>query len=127
MRLGGFANGVKIEGIGIVVWMFTGKDGTEVQLLMEAYYVPTAKHIILSHQALLCKEKGICGSHSGYKEKFELKLNHEAFMSIPYDSQSSLPITKVLVGPEPEPTVNLAGILDGSNHNLTGGQKLLLE
>jgi hypothetical protein len=37
MRLGGFANGTKIEGIGIVAWKFTGKDGTEVKLLVEAY------------------------------------------------------------------------------------------
>jgi hypothetical protein len=41
MRLGGFANGMKIEGIGIVTWTFTGKDGTEVQLIVEVYYAPT--------------------------------------------------------------------------------------
>jgi hypothetical protein len=38
-----------------------------------------------------------------------------------------LPIAEVLIGPEPEPTVNLDGILSDSNHILTGGQKLLLE
>jgi hypothetical protein len=36
------------------------------------------------------------------------------FISIPYDSRSSLPIAEILVGPEPGPTLNL-------------GQKLLLE
>jgi hypothetical protein len=127
MRLGGFANATKIEGIGIFAWTFTGKDGTEVQLLLEAYYVPTSKQRLLSHQTLLCKEKGIFGSYSGDEEKFELKLNDEAVISIPYDKRSSLPIAEVLVGPEPEPTVNLTGILDDSNHNLNGGQKLLLE
>jgi hypothetical protein len=126
MRLGGFSNCTKIEGIGIVAWTFTGKDGTEVKLLVEAYYVPTSKQRLMSPQTLLCKENGIFGSYSGDEEKFELKLNDQAVISIPYDKRSSLPIAEVLVGPEPEPTVNLTGILDDSNHNLTGGQKLLL-
>jgi hypothetical protein len=43
MRLGGFANGTKIKGVRIVAWTFTVKDGMEVQLLVEAYYVPTSK------------------------------------------------------------------------------------
>jgi hypothetical protein len=127
MRLGGFANGTKIEGIGIFAWTFTGKYGTEVQLLLEAYYFPTSKQILLSAQTLLCKEKGIFGSYSGDEEKFELKLNDQAVISIPYAKRSSLPIAEVLVGSEPEPTVNLTGILDDSNQNLTGGQNLLLE
>jgi hypothetical protein len=125
MRLRGFANGTKIEGIGIVAWTFTGKDGTEVQLLLEAYYVPTSNQRLLSPQTLLCKEKGIFGSYSGDEEKFELKLNDQAVISIPYDKRSSLPIAEVLIGPEP--TVNITGILNDSNHNLTGGQKFLLE
>jgi hypothetical protein len=92
MRLGGFANSTKIEGIGIVAWTFTGKDGMEVQLLVEKYYVPTSKQRLLSPQTLLCKEKGIFGSYSGDEEKFELKLNDQAVISIPYDKRSSLPI-----------------------------------
>jgi hypothetical protein len=35
-------------------------------------------------------------------------------------------IAEVLVGPEPDPTVNLT-ILEPGNQNLTGGRKLLLE
>jgi hypothetical protein len=81
----------------------------------------------LSPQTLLCKEKGIFGSYSGDEEKFQLKLNYKAAISIPYDNRSSFPITEVLVGPEPAPTVNIDGVLDDSNQNLTGGQKLLLE
>jgi hypothetical protein len=127
MPLGGFTNGTKIEGIGIFAWTFTGKDGMEVQLIVEAYYVPTSKQRLLSPQTLLCKEKGIFGSYSGDEDKFELKINDQAVISIPYDKRSSLPIVEVLVGPEPEPTVNLTGILEDSNNNLTGGQKLLLE
>jgi hypothetical protein len=127
MSLGGFANGAKIEGIVIVAWKFTGNDGIEVKILVEAYYIPTSNQRLLSPQTLLCKEKGICRSYSGDEEKFELKINDQAVISIPYDKRSSLPIAEVLVGPEPEPTVNLTGILEDSNHNLTGGQKFLLE
>jgi hypothetical protein len=127
MRLGGFENGTKIEGIGIGAWTFTGKDGTEVKLHLEAYYVPTSKQRLFSPQTLLCKEKGVFGSYSGDEEKFELKLNDQSVISIPYYNRSSLPIAEVLVGPEPAPTFNLYGILNDSNQNLTGGQKLLLE
>jgi hypothetical protein len=48
MRLGGFANGTKIEGIGIVAWTFIGKDGMEVQLFVDAYYVPMPNQRLLS-------------------------------------------------------------------------------
>jgi hypothetical protein len=89
MLLGGFANGTKIEGIGCVAWTFTGKDGMEVQLLVEAYYVPTSNQRLLYPQTLLCKEKGIFGSYSGDKENFELKLNYQAVISIPYYKRSS--------------------------------------
>jgi hypothetical protein len=75
----------------------------------------------------MCKEKGIFLFYSGDEEKFELKLNDQSVISIPYDSRSSLPIAEVLVGPEPEHTVNLVVILDESNQNLTVGEKLLLE
>jgi hypothetical protein len=112
MRLEWFANGTKIEGIEIVAWTFSWKDGTEVQLRLEAYYVPTSNQRILSPQTLLCKEKGIFGSYSGDEENFKLKLSDQAVIVIPYDNRSSLPIIEVLVGPEPAPTVNIAGILD---------------
>jgi hypothetical protein len=100
MRLGGFANGTKIEGIGIFAWTFTGKDGTEVQLRLESYYVPTSKQRLFLLR-LYCAKKEIFGSYSGDKEKFELKLNDQAVISIPYDNISSLPIADVLVGTEP--------------------------
>jgi hypothetical protein len=126
MKLGGMANGIEIKGIGIIAWIFTAKDGTEVQIRTEAYYVPEAKQILLSPQRLFNKKKGIFGSYSGDEDKFELKLNDNPIISVPYDSRSALPIAEVLVGPEPEPTVNLTNLEPG-NQNLTGGQKLLLE
>jgi hypothetical protein len=72
------------------------------------------------------KRKDFFGSYSGDGDKFELKLNDNPIISVPYDSLSALPIAEVLVGPEPEPTVNLT-IFEPGNRNLTGGQKLLLE
>jgi hypothetical protein len=126
MKLGGMANGIKIEGIGISAWTFTAKYGTEVQIRTVAYHVPEAKQRLLSSQRLFNEKKGIFGSYSGDEDKFELKLNDNQIISVPYDSRSALPIAEVIVGPEPEPTVNLT-ILEPGNHNLTGGQKLLLE
>jgi hypothetical protein len=126
MKLGGMANGIEIKGIGIIAWTFTAKDGTEVQIRTEAYHVLEAKQRLLSPHRLLNKKKGIFGSYSGDEYKFELKLNYNPIISVQYDSRSALPIAEFIVGPEPEPTVNLT-ILDPGNQNLTGGQKLLLE
>jgi hypothetical protein len=126
MKLGGMANVIEMKGIGIIAWTFTAKYGTEVQIRTEAYYIPEAKQILLSPQRLLHKKKGIFGPYSGDEDKFELKLNDNPIMSVPYESRSVLPISEVIVGPEPEPTVNLT-ILEPGNQNLTGGQKLLLE
>jgi hypothetical protein len=74
----------------------------------------------------LIKKKGIFGSYSGDEDKLELKINDNPIIPVPYDNRSALPIAEVLVGPEPEPTVNLT-ILEPENRNLTGGQKILLE
>jgi hypothetical protein len=81
---------------------------------------------MLSSQRLFNKKKVIFGSFSGDEDTFELKLNDNPIISVPYDSRSALPIAEVLVGPEPEPTVNLT-ILEPGNQNFTGGHKLFLE
>jgi hypothetical protein len=126
MKLGGMENGIKIKGIGIIDWTFTATYGTEVQIRTEAYHVPEAKQRLLSPHRLFNKKKGIFGSYSGDEDKFVLKLNGNPIISVPYDIRSALPIEEVLVGPEPEPTVNLT-ILEPGNKKLAGGQKLLLE
>jgi hypothetical protein len=84
MKLGGMANKIEIKGIGIIAWTFTAKDGTEVQIRTEAYHVPEAKKILLSPQRLFNKKKGIFGSYSGDEDKFELKLNDNTIISVPY-------------------------------------------
>jgi hypothetical protein len=73
MRLGGMANGIKIKGIGIIVWTFTAKDGTEVQIRTEANYFPEEYQRLLSPQRLFNKKKGFFGSYKGDEDKFELK------------------------------------------------------
>jgi hypothetical protein len=53
-------------------------------------------------------------------------LNDNPIISVPFVSRSSLPIVEVLVGPEPELTLNLTNLEPDYQH-LTTGQKLLLE
>ena len=42
LRLGGMAGGLKIEGYGPVTWGFANKDGSEIQIWTQCYYVPQA-------------------------------------------------------------------------------------
>jgi hypothetical protein len=113
---GRYGKRIEIKGIGIIAWTFTAKDGTEVQIPTEAYHIPEAKQILLSPQRLFNKKIGIFGSYSGDEDTFELKLNDNPIISVPYDSRSSLPIAEVLVGPDPEPTVILT-VLEPENQN----------
>ena len=57
LRLGGMANGLKIAGVGPVTWTFSNKDGTEVQIRSQCYYVPQSKMRLISPQRLFNKEK----------------------------------------------------------------------
>jgi hypothetical protein len=107
MRLGSMANGIEIAGIGIIAWMFTAKDSTEVQIRTEACHVPAAKQKMSSSQCLFNKKKGIFGTFSGDEDKFELHLNDPPVISVPYDTCSSLSIAEAMCGSEPEPTVNI--------------------
>ena len=52
LRLGGMANGLRIEGIGTVTWTFANLYGTEVRISGLTYYVPGAKARLLSPQRL---------------------------------------------------------------------------
>jgi hypothetical protein len=40
MTLGGMANDLEIKGIGTVAWTFDAADGSEIQLLTQAYWIP---------------------------------------------------------------------------------------
>jgi hypothetical protein len=56
MTLGGMANGISIEGYGIVYWTFQQQDGKQLTLKTQAYYVSKATSRLLSPQRLFDKE-----------------------------------------------------------------------
>jgi hypothetical protein len=108
MRLGGMTNGTKISGNVIIAWTFTAKDGTQVQIRTEAYYVTASKRRLLSTQCLFNKKKGIFGTFSGDEDKFELDLNNHPVISVCYGSLESFPVAEALWCPEPEPALNIS-------------------
>jgi hypothetical protein len=65
MTLGGMANDLKINGVGTVPWTFTPKDGSEVQIRTQAYWVPSAKARLLIPQRLFNKKQGVFGQYEG--------------------------------------------------------------
>jgi hypothetical protein len=99
MWLGGMGNGIEIAKIGIIVWTFTTKYGTEVRIRTEAYHVPSSKQRLLSRQCLFNKKKGIFGMFSVDEDTFELHLNDYPVISVPYYSCSPLPLAEALYGP----------------------------
>jgi hypothetical protein len=126
IALRGMARGMMVAGTGIVSWTFTAKDGTEIEIRTNAYYVPTSGSRLLSPHRLFCKRTGSFGYYSGDEDSFELKINNHCAVSTPYDLRSGLPIAHVYCGTKVEPSVNLT-ILEDENKNLTAGQKLALE
>ena len=126
LRLGGMANGLKIEGVGPVTWTFANSDGGEVQIRSMAYYVPGAKARLLSPQRLFDPNTGVKGKYEGDHKSFRLHIEDSTTLTIEYDDRNSLPIGYATIGATTTtPQVNLT-ILDEDNQNLTAGQKLLL-
>ena len=124
LRLGGMANGLSISGIGKVTWVFLAKNGDEVAITTNCYYVPEAKARLLSPQRLFNRSEGVVGYYQGDELAFELQLNDLPAISIPYDRHSHLPIASAI----PHSTrseVNLA-ICNEDNQNLSAGKKLML-
>ena len=92
LRLGGMANGMKIEGVGPVTWTFSNKDGTEVQICSQCYFVPQSKMRLISPQHLFNKEKGVNGWYKGDEEAFMLQFDGCPCLTVEYDSSNHLPI-----------------------------------
>jgi hypothetical protein len=65
MKLGGMANDLEIKGIGTAAWTFDAADGSEIQLLTQAYWVQNSKARLLSPQKLFNKKKGHFWTVSG--------------------------------------------------------------
>jgi hypothetical protein len=127
MFIGSMSSGLRITGIGKIDNTFTANDGTEVTLISDGYLVPQENARLCSPQRVLCKKRGIFGKFEGNEDAFSLLLEGAPPITVKYQKTSNLPVEEVLLGPQPEPTINLAGVMSEENQNLTTGQKLLLE
>ncbi len=129
LRLGGMANGLKIEGVGSVTWTFSNGTGEDVCVRGLAYYVPKATARLLSPQRLFDASTGFQGRYEGDQSSFRLFLQGSAPLIVEYDDRNSLPIGYATIGPVADdnfhPQMNLT-LLDEANQNMTAGQKLLL-
>ena len=130
LRLGGMANGLKIEGMGPVTWTFSNGSAADVVVRGMAYYVPKATARLLSPQRLFDSSTGIQGGYEGDQQSFRLQLQGHPPLIVEYDDRNSLPIAYATIGPVPpmiqDPQLNLS-LLHDDNQNLTGAQKLLLQ
>ncbi len=127
-QLGGLAHGLNIEGKGQVDWAFMSDAGTVIQLSVEAYYVPSASHRLLSPQSLFQQGsyQGTFVVDSGYGS---LKFADGNSITRPLDSRTNLPLVhgfkgRDVVGRLKE--LNLC-VTDEANQNLTASQKELLK
>jgi hypothetical protein len=128
LRLGGMAQGLKIEGVGPVNWTLTNTDGSELTIRSQCYYVPEAKVRLLSPQRLFNKSKGVTGKYAGDEDTFTLEFEGCHRLIVEYDHRNHLPIGYAIIG-TPSPTINPQAnitLLDESNQNITAGHKLLM-
>jgi hypothetical protein len=84
MTVGGMANEFEFKGIGSVAWTFDAADGSEIQLLTQAYWVPNSKVSLLSPQKFFNKKKGTFGQYQGDEESFRLILNDNPLIDVTY-------------------------------------------
>ncbi|KAI2512823.1 hypothetical protein MHU86_1612 [Fragilaria crotonensis] len=130
LRLGGMANGLRIEGVGPVTYTFSNGENDDVVVRSMAYYVPKAKARLLSPQRLFDASTGMQGSYEGDQASFRLHLKGSASLIVEYDDRNSLPVGYARIGAVAtttchDPQMNLS-LMDAQNQNMTGGQKLLL-
>ena len=112
--LGGMANGLKIEGIGPVTWTFSNKDGTEVQIRSQCYYIPQSKMHLISPQQLFNQNKGVAGWYKGDEESFTLQFESCPQLIVKYDPWNHLPIAYAQIRTGIAPQINFALTIDGS-------------
>ena len=128
LRLGGMANGLKI-GMGPVTWTFANDAAGDVVVRGMTYYVPKATARLLSPQQLFDASTGMYGHYEGDHQCFRLHIQGSPTLIVEYDERNSLSIAYAIIGPVPtpisNPQMNLS-LLNDSNQNLTGAQKLLL-
>jgi hypothetical protein len=122
--LGGMANGLKIEGTGLVKWWFQNTKGIDVPIYSYAYYVPKAPAWLLSPQRLFDQSNYTKGNFTGTSKGIHLHIENDHFV-FKYDPRSFLPIGYAAISSPTYIQTNLS-IHHEENQNLTSVQKLLL-
>jgi hypothetical protein len=92
------AQGLKIEGIGEATWTFRNKDGSEITIRSQCYYVLNAKVKLLSPQRHFNKARGVSGKFEGNKESFNLHFDGCHRLIVGYDSRNHQPIGNGTIG-----------------------------
>ena len=117
--LGGMADGLEVSGIGKIAWTFEACDKSEIQIIIDCYYVLNGKARLLSPQRVLNEQQGLSGFYKGDVKFFSLCLEGLPSIDIPYHCSNGLPIAMAIPG-ECSPSVHLS-LLTDDNQNLTGG------
>ena len=91
-----------------------------------AYYVPGAVARLISPQRLFNAERGVTGYFKVEEHNSTLVFDNVGGVKIEYDSRSHLPVAMGKNKTPGNSEVNLAGVLSGSNLNLSPARKLLL-
>ena len=124
LKLGGMANGMIIEGKGIVEWTFSGKENKRLTVKTLCYYVPDCKARLISPQRLFNKDKGVSGKFVVEQTQATLKFDGLSPLEIDYDSRNWLPIATCR-NIQGNPSLNLT-ITNDNNQNLSPSKRRLL-
>jgi hypothetical protein len=128
LRLGGMAQGAKVEGIGAVKWHLHTKSGN-ISVAVNCYYVPACQARLLSPQRLFNAQRGVTGYFKIEEENATLQLNQHSPLIIDYETHTHLsPVCLASNAGDANSNrlqANLC-ITDDANQNLTPAQKLLL-
>lgn len=92
LTLGGMANGLDIEGLGIVHWTFTTAQGQSFVVISQCYYVPKAKVRLISPQRLFRKSVGVIGEFICTEDSCRLEFENHPTLNVEYDTRNSLPV-----------------------------------
>jgi hypothetical protein len=123
-RLGGMANGLKIEGSGNIQWSFRASNGI-FTIKSKCYHVPDSKVRLISPQRLFNAEEGINGRFIVDEHQAKLCFDKVGQLDIEYDSRSHLPVALGRNFDSGGAEANVS-LLSDENQNLTPAQKLLL-
>ena len=124
-RLGGLANGLVIEGIGTIKWKFCTKIAVIV-VTSSWYHVLNTRERLISPQRLFCEKLGVTSYFLVDEHFATLEFDNMGIIEVEYVKDNNVPTTLVKNSSSGGAEVNLAGILEESNTNLTPSQKLLI-